>query len=366
MTQQPLRVGIIGVGMFASYFHVPQLRETGRAEIAAICRRSPERLAIASEHLGVTRTYTDWRAMLDHEQLDAVVISTPHAQHAEQSIAALEHGLHVLVDKPLALTGSEAWRVVEAARRADRVLMVCYASRAGQRLRALKNELDRGLIGRVRQISCATTTYRRWIWEDDEVPPDVMQVIREHTHLPDEFHADWQAWHRDPAQMGSGGVFPDLGVYSLDMLLWLADSAPVDVAGLTEKDGLPVECLISVQARLESGALLTLSFTDGPPQPVLAEQQQLMIVGERGTIMDDHDGSYWLYQGGERTPLSQEEPETTIAEAFVSTILDGRPNLSPGEHAANVVALMEAMYRSAAEGRVVTIEQGRLREYAGA
>lgn len=356
MTEHKLRVGVIGVGMFACYFHAPQLRATGRAEIAAICRRSPERLAIASAHLGVERTYTDWRAMLEEVDLDVVIISTPHAQHAEQCLAALERGLHVMVDKPLALTGSEAWALVDAAQRANRVLTVVYATRAEQRLRALKRQIDAGLIGQVRQISCAVTTYRRWFWEADAIPPDVLEVARSILPLPDSFHTGWQEWHRDPSQMGTGGAFPDIGVYPLDTILWMAGSAPVAVAAFTEKDGLPVECFITAQARLASGALLSLSFADGPPQSIMGGEQQLMIVGERGTIVDDSEGQFWLHQGGERTLLSADEPETTVAEAFVSTILDGRPNLSPGYQGANVVDFMEAMYRSAAEGRFVAIE----------
>lgn len=355
MPDRKLRIGIIGVGMFACYFHAPQLRATGRAEIAAICRRNPDRLAIARDHLGVERTYTDWRAMLREVELDAVVVSTPHAQHAEQCRAALDHGLHVLVDKPLALTGAEAWELVDAARRADRVLTVVYGTRAHQRLRALKSEIDAGLIGQVRQISCAFTTYRRWIWQDDTIPPDVMEIAQSILPVSDSFYAEWQAWHRDPTQMGGGGIFPDLGVYPLDTILWLAGSPPIAVVGLTEKDGMPVECLVSAQARLANGALLSLSFTDGPPQPILAEQRQLMIVGEHGTIMDDHEGRYWLYRNGERSTIPEDVPVTTIADAFVATILDRQPNLSPGEHGANVVAFMEAIYRSAAEGRVMAL-----------
>jgi predicted dehydrogenase len=123
MAEQKLRIGVIGVGMFACYFHVPQLRATGRAEIVALCRRNPERLAMASEFLGVERTFTDWRAMLAEAELDAVVISTTHDQHFQPCKAALERGLHVLIDKPLALSSAEAWQLVDIARRKDRVSM---------------------------------------------------------------------------------------------------------------------------------------------------------------------------------------------------------------------------------------------------
>ncbi|MDZ4720119.1 MAG: Gfo/Idh/MocA family oxidoreductase [Roseiflexaceae bacterium] len=355
MSQQKLRIGIIGVGMFASYFHVPQLRATGRAEIVAICRRNQEQLAIASDALGVAATYTDWRTMFDSVDLDAVVVSTPHHYHVEPTMAALERGLHVLVDKPMALAGREAWAMVAAAERTKRILMVAYATRAEQGLRWLKRQLDAGIIGQIRQISCSMTTYRRWFWQADAIPPDVMDVVHSVLSVPDAFHEGWQDWHRDPAQMG-GGTFPDIGIYSLDLVLWLAGAPAVEVVAFTENAGLPVECFINSQARLANGVLLSLNFADAAPQPIISGERQLMIVGEQGTIMDDSEGQFWLHQHGERTRLVPDEPETTIAEAFVASILDGKPNLSPAEQGANVVDFMEAMYRSAAEQRIVRIE----------
>lgn len=155
-----------------------------------------------------------------------------------------------------------------------------------------------------------------------------------------------------------GGTFPDIGVYSLDMALWLAGAPAVAVAAFTEKAGLPVECFISAQARLANDVLLSLNFADAAPQSALGGERQLMIVGEQGTIMDDAEGQFWLHQRDQRTLLPVDSPETTIAEAFVASIMHGRPNLSPGYQGANVVDFMQAMYRSAAEARIVTIKPG--------
>ena len=77
MANKKLRVGIIGIGMFAVYNHVPQLRATGRAAVVACARRNPERLAMAQQALQIEHGYTDWRRMLEEEPLDAVVVSTP-------------------------------------------------------------------------------------------------------------------------------------------------------------------------------------------------------------------------------------------------------------------------------------------------
>jgi predicted dehydrogenase len=83
-----------------------------------------------------------------------------------------------------------------------------------------------------------------------------------------------------------------------------------------------------------------------------------MIVGEEGVIMDDAQGQFWLYQKGQATPLEIDQPDTTIATAFVSTILDGAENLSPAYQGANVVDFLEAIYRSAEESRIVQLDPG--------
>jgi predicted dehydrogenase len=130
------------------------------------------------------------------------------------------------------------------------------------------------------------------------------------------------------------------------------------VVAFTENAGLPVECFITAQARLANGVLLSLNFADGAPQPITGGERQLMIVGEDGVVMDDVEGQLWLHQQGQRTKLAIDQADTTIAKAFIAAIRDGKVNLSPAYQGANVVDFMDAMYRSAAEGRIVRIEPG--------
>ena len=89
-----LRIGIIGIGMIAFVEHVPAIRATDRAELVAVSRRNPEALAQAKEVLGVAEAYIDWRDMLEHSRLDAVIVATSHSSHAAPTIAAL-------VDRPV-------------------------------------------------------------------------------------------------------------------------------------------------------------------------------------------------------------------------------------------------------------------------
>src|SRR5690348_9900826 len=124
MKDLKLRIGIIGIGFWSMLVHVPALRRSGRAALVSISRRTPDRLELAKESLGVSHAYTDWQDLIDQNDLDAVIVSTAHSAHADPVIAALEKGLHVLVEKPMAVTSTEAWKMVHAAKQANRVLMV--------------------------------------------------------------------------------------------------------------------------------------------------------------------------------------------------------------------------------------------------
>ena len=119
MADGKMRVGIIGMGVYAAFAHIPQLKALEQIEITAISRRNPERLTMAQKAFDIPQSYTDWRKMLDQVSLDAVVVSTPHHLHYEPTIAALQQGLHVLVEKPMALTSREAWAMVKAAEAAQ-------------------------------------------------------------------------------------------------------------------------------------------------------------------------------------------------------------------------------------------------------
>jgi predicted dehydrogenase len=355
MASEKLRVGIIGVGLFAVYAHIPQLQATGRAEVVAICRRHAERLTLAQQTLQVAEAYTDWQQMLAQSNLDAVVVSTPHNAHVEPTLAALARGLHVLVDKPMALSSREAWAMVDAAQQANKILMVAYNNRTEGQWRTFKQQIQAGAIGRVRQINCAVSAYRRWFWETQATPPDILALARQLTGMPDEFFADWQDWHADPAQMG-GGAFVDIGIHWLDILLWLAGAPAVAVVAFTENAGLPVESLINVQARLANDVLLSMTFADAVPQGILSSDEQLMIVGEEGVLTADAEGAIWLSRDNQRRKLEAVAPAPPLAAAFVEAILDGKENPSPAQEGAHTVEFVEALYRSAAEGRIVRIE----------
>ena len=182
-----LKFGIIGAGIIASVQYVPPIRDNNRARLVSVCRRREDKLKMAKEAFGVEEGYTDWREMIEKSDLDAVAICTPHDLHAEQSIAALNRGLHVLVEKPMTITGEEARALLEAEKSSGRVLMVSYDDRFSAKWRTAKRAIEDGIIGQLRQVNLSLTIYRRYLWEDKTVPDSFKQAVVKISGMPDEF-----------------------------------------------------------------------------------------------------------------------------------------------------------------------------------
>ena len=338
---------------------------TGRAEVAAVCRRNPDKLRIAQEYLGVDQGYTDWREMLDQADLDAVAVTTPHDLHYEQIKAALERGLHVLAEKP--------WPS-PAPRRGDRrsggtdglVVQVVYGPRLNPSWRGVKRAIEERAIGALRQISYTMSDWRRYQWYADP-PPEVRaraeaeyQATIKRWPLPEALYPplwDDADWRHHPERMG-GGMIANTGTHELDLALWLGGGPATEVMAFAESPGLSTEVCISAVARLASGALLTVTSADIP-----LKSQHWVIFGDDGIITIAGRGgqpSLVTDSGTEAIepgPAITEVPMAGSEVAFVASVLDGAPNVCPARDGAHVVGFLEAMYRSIGEGRAVQVEK---------
>lgn len=364
MTTHKLRVGIIGLGWYGATALVPTLRATGRAEIVAVARRNAERLAFLQKELGIDKGYTDWQAMLDQEELDAVMVCTPDHLHVEPTLAALERGLHVFVEKPLALTYCDAQRMVQAAERAGRVLMVGYNARGMHSWRTIKQLVAAGKIGQVRQVNVTCAVDLRLLWQPVPVAPQlqagmatspVTQVTLGDAMAPD-------AWRRAPTKEGIG--FVDVGTHVLDLALWLAGAAPAEVAALRQPMNSESASVINVQAALTNGAALSLTFNDtiNGGDFSFYGHGRLTLYGDEGLLTADWSGfmtteaqTCWLERAGQREQVAVQGEPIFPAAAFVATVLDDAPNLAPAAEAARVVALSEAAYYAATEKRIMAV-----------
>lgn len=181
------RVGFLGTGWIGRS-RLEAIRDTGAVEIAAIADPSPECAAEAAKLAPNAAIVPDLDALLG---LDGIVIATPSALHAEQSIRALEAGAAVFCQKPLGRTATEARAVIEAARQADRLLGVDFSYRFTEGMHRIRELVAAGELGRTFAVD----------------------LTFHNAYGPD------KPWFYDPAQSG-GGCVMDLGVHLVDLALW--------------------------------------------------------------------------------------------------------------------------------------------------
>src|SRR6267143_75793 len=153
-----MRVGIIGAGWIAKQ-HVETLRRLGGAEVVAVCDVDESR---AKELAGGAATYTDWRQLIDRETPDAVFVCVPPLAHREVAVAALDQGINVYLEKPIARGLEDARAIVDAAARSRSVCAVGYQWRAVEVLDDLREALAGQEIGMQIGISFGPTKSRPW------------------------------------------------------------------------------------------------------------------------------------------------------------------------------------------------------------
>src|SRR5260221_5953891 len=143
-----VRVGVIGTSYFADGYHIPWLKSHPKAVLAAICGRNQDRAeAVAKKH-GIPQVFTDYRTMIENARLDAVVIVTPDNLHHPMTMYALDAGLHVLCEKPLARSAVEAREMYEKAQSMGVKHMTFFTWRWMPHHQYMKQLVNSGYIGR--------------------------------------------------------------------------------------------------------------------------------------------------------------------------------------------------------------------------
>jgi predicted dehydrogenase len=265
------RVGFLGTGWIGRH-RLAAMLATGAVEAAAICDPSPECAEEAAKLAPGPAILPTLDAMLD-AGLDGIVIATPSALHAEQSIAALERGLAVFCQKPLGRNAAEARLVVAAARRAERLLSVDFSYRYTAGMQAIADVVRGGELG---QIFAA-------------------DLVFHNAYGPDKL------WFYDRAQSG-GGCVMDLGVHLIDLLLWLFDFpeiADVDarlLAGGAPADPTAVEDYAVAQLTLANGLVARLACS-WRLQAGQEAQIEASFYGERGgASLRNLGGSFYDFE----------------------------------------------------------------------
>jgi predicted dehydrogenase len=217
------RLGFLGVGWIGRN-RMEALARDGLAEVSAVADSQPAALDAAAEVAPRAELSEDFEALLERN-LDGIVIATPSALHAEQAIAALDRGMAVFCQKPLARDAAETRRVLDAADRADRLLGVDLSYRHVEALRTAHRVVEAGEIGLLHSLD----------------------LVFHNAYGPD------RPWFTDPALSG-GGCLIDLGTHLADLALWLTGASEFEVE--------TARTLALQGHRVEDNAMAELSLGD--------------------------------------------------------------------------------------------------------
>lgn len=143
-----IQVGIVGTSWWADQMYLPSLKSHPRAQVAAICGRNRDRAEEMAQKYDIPGVFTDYREMIEQGNLHALVVSTPDDLHYPVTMRALDAGLHVLCEKPLALTSGQAREMYEKAEAVGVKHMVLFTNRWFPFIQYLHSLIDDGYIGR--------------------------------------------------------------------------------------------------------------------------------------------------------------------------------------------------------------------------
>ncbi|HEX9895567.1 MAG TPA: Gfo/Idh/MocA family oxidoreductase [Gemmatimonadales bacterium] len=333
-----LRLGVIGAGAVLQVAHLPVLKKLRTVQVSALCDSDvPKARALASRY-GVPSVYDDIEDLLGHEQLDVLLICTPNHLHEPHILAALSAGLHVLVEKPVALSSQSVQRIIRASDRAGRVVMVGMNHRYRPDTQAIRSFVQGGELGELDSIRAG--------W---------------HVARPTRAPLGW----RQRREESGGGAMLDLGLTMLDLCFWMAGnpvptrvSASLAYAGRSDR---AVEQSGSALVHCEGGLSIFVDVT----WRYIGEGEYFGagVRGAKGSA-SLNPLRVWKEMHGtvhDVSPSGSGNRENLFIAAFRAqwahflAALRGEAPPPLLDEQVTVLKVLEAIYRSAADGRDVTL-----------
>ncbi len=332
-----LKLGMIGLGHMACN-HLVSIRRNPRIEIVAVCDRDPE--TMARFDAPEARRFADTRSLLDSGLADAIFVCTHHSDHLETGTAVLERGVHLLMEKPLALSKGECDRLTAAHKNPNQIFAIMLNQRTDPRFRWAKSLIDGGEFGRLMRVQWTITDWFRTDFYFQQTP----------------WFAKWS---------GGGGLLMTQALHQLDILTWLCGK-PTRVRGfahLGKWHDITVDDDVTAYLEFADGATGTFVTSTGETPGC----NRLELSGDGGRIViEDNKATF------HRNPVSASVlrrtirertviPEITTTHAsdtrrggqhaevldnFVAAVLDGAPLIAHASEGATSVELANAILLS--------------------
>ena len=361
MSTEKLRVGVIGTSWWADQEHLPGLRARPDVDVVALCGRNSERLEAMAAKYNVRQTFTDWRRMVARAGLDALVILTPNVLHHSQAMAAIDLGMHVICEKPLALNAAQARELAARADAANVKTLTFFTHRAVAAAAHVKRLVGEGSLGR---------------------PLYVNAMYFSASHLDPNKPLTW----RNVRAESGAGVLSDIGAHLIDLVRWwLGDFSrvigqwqtafrerPGGVADADDATAFLAQLACGAQATFQTNMLIAgrgnyqrieLAGTEGS---LIYEAEPGYDETWEGRLWAGRAGAYGLHSvrlpkelsAGLKSPDDQanrNEAYRRLTDPFFEAIRNGGP-VSPDFHdGAAVQAVVDAVAQSIETGKWVNV-----------
>ncbi|WNR42237.1 Gfo/Idh/MocA family protein [Paenibacillus roseipurpureus] len=350
--EKRIRIGIIGAGNIGNV-HMETIKTLPGAQLAGVTDvYLPLAEKRAKEHQ-IEKVYANSDQLLGDPSIDAVVIAVSNEWHAPIAVQALEAGKHVLLEKPMAIDLASARLIVEAERKAGKVLMIPHQMRWEAPAIAVKEQVEKGALG---QIYHAKATYLR------------------RKGIP-----GWGTWFTQMDKSG-GGPLIDLGVHMLDLSLYLmGNPKPVSVYGATyaefgpRKQGIgtwgapnwqgkfDVEDLATALVKFDNGATLSLDVswaglleTDNLPSvQLLGTEGGAYLKGSKGKLFAEKFDR--IVETEISAPAANDDPRARMIQHFLTAIESSTPPITSVMTGYTNNLILDAIYRSSQSGDEVKL-----------
>jgi predicted dehydrogenase len=333
---KPLGFAFVGLGGFALGELMPGIMRCKYCKPVALVSGHPEKAARVANQYGIDSkniyNYDNYDSIRDNPEIDAVYVVLPNGMHAEYTIRAFNAGKHVLCEKPMANTADECRQMIEAGKKAGKRLQIGYRMHWDAATLACIDALRRGEIGPISLVVAETgfTIGNPAVW-------------------------------RLNRKLAGGGCLMDIGIYSLSAARYLTGEEPTEVVAQTYQDTndprfKEVEQMCSFQLKFPSGAQASCvgSYSTNLNRYAIhgAHRQMVLEPGQAYNGVRLFKGDVGNLEEVDVQPADQFAGEM---DGFALAIAGAGPSKAPGEEGLQDMLIIEAIYKSAREGRSVKL-----------
>jgi len=344
----PIGFGIVGLGMIAAY-HARAIKETRGAVLVGAVGRSPEKARQFAREHGAVFASSSLEELVARPDVQVICITTPSGAHLEPALTAIRAGKHILVEKPLEITVERVDQILAAAEKAGVRVAGVFQARFGTGAQTAKAAVAAGRLGRL----VLASAYFKW-------------------HRSAEYYRD--TW-KGTAALDGGGALINQGIHAVDLLQWLA-GMPSEVFGLTTRrvhTAIEVEDTVCAALRFPDGALGAI---EGTTAAFPGWSRRIELAGENGSLqLEDDQITRWDFR--EKRPddeaILRAKPDEAVRggssspnqishaghlrqiQDLVDALTAGTAPVIDGREARHAVALVRAVYESAARGQPVRL-----------